>query len=273
MSSIVKYEQAPRLDIEYFNQVCAIAFNSKCYGGTSKETMLNLCMTAHDLGIPISKALNGGFHIVQGKIVMSASLMNDMIRKAGHSLQIKKEADRCIIVGKRADNGDVMHEEFTMKDAELAGLLTSPTWKKYPKIMLYNRAMTNIGRALFSDVIGNAYCEDEANDIQKIPPSKRPDIDPFDGKTIEVDNSIPKLEQKPEIPHIPLESLHLAMDVMGCKADIIDVKEFVTDMSEARGKPEQLIINTAMQNDEMIAKFIKSFEIWRTPQVETEEVA
>jgi hypothetical protein len=262
MNEMVKYESAPRMDLEYFNTVCDIAYKSKCYGNIAKETMLNLCITAHDLGIPISKALNGGFHIVQGKIVMSAGLMNDMIRKAGHSLQIKKSDDKCIIIGKRKDNGDMMHEEYSMKDAELAGLLSSPTWKKHPKNMLYSRAMTNIARALFSDVIGNAYCEDEGHEIQNIPAHKRPEIDPFGGKTIEVENAIPKIEQKPEIPVIPVESLLMAMDVMGCKSDIESIKEFISELAKVHEKPEQLIIANAMKNDERIASFIGSYEIW-----------
>lgn len=266
MNEIVKYETAPKLDIDYFNQVCEIAFKSKCYGSTPKETMLNLCMTAHDLGIPISKALNGGFHIVQGKIVMSAGLMNDMIRKAGHSLNIEITENKCVINGRRKDNGDSIKIEYTMKDAEVAGLANSPTWKKHPKHMLYNRAMTTVGRMLFSDVIGNAYSEDEGHEIQNIPAHKRPEIDPYDPHTIEVENSIPKLEQKPETIFVPIESLHLAMDVMGCKCKIEDLREFVSQVAIAHEKTQEAVIANAMKNDDRIASFIRSYEVYTNAQ-------
>lgn len=259
-NEVAKYEQAPKVDLDYFNQVCEIAYKSKCYGSIAKETMLNLCITAHDLGIPISKALNGGFHIVQGKIVMSAGLMNDMIRKAGHSLNIVLEDARCVITGRRKDNGDTIRIEYSMKDAEVAGLHNSPTWKKHPKDMLYNRAMTKVARMLFSDVIGNAYSEDEGHEIQNIPAPKRPDIDPY--STIEIHSSVPMLEQKPESPPIPIESLFLAMDVMGCKCPIESLKEFIFVTAEAHQKSQEFVIQQAMKNDDRIAKFIESYQTW-----------
>ncbi len=268
MNEVVNYDQAPKMDLNYFNQVCDIAYKSKCYGSIAKETMLNLCMTAHDLGIPISKALNGGFHIVQGKIVMSAGLMNDMIRKAGHSLNIELTETKCSITGRRKDNGDTIKIEYSMKDAEVAGLANSPTWKKHPKDMLYNRAMTKVGRMLFSDVIGNAYSEDEGHEIQNIPAHKRPDIDPYDVNTIDVENNIPKIElQKPEVENVPIERLHLAMSVMGNPCDIEILKAYVSHTSQIRSTPDRIltderIIAEAMKNDIRIGDFIEKFNFW-----------
>ena len=259
-NEIVQYEQAPKIDLNYFNQVCEIAYKSKCYGSIAKETMLNLCITAHDLGIPISKALNGGFHIVQGKIVMSAGLMNDMIRKAGHSLNIVVEDNKCMIVGKRKDNGDTIRIDYSMKDAEIAGLHNSPTWKKHPKDMLYNRAMTKVARMLFSDVIGNAYSEDEGHEIQNIPPSKRPDIDPY--STIEVHSNVPMIEEKPKEIIIPVETLHLAMDVLGFKCSMENLKEYLFHISEERKKSQEFIIQQVMKSDENIQGFYGKFELW-----------
>lgn len=259
-NEVAKYEQAPKVDLDYFNQVCEIAYKSKCYGSIAKETMLNLCITAHDLGIPISKALNGGFHIVQGKIVMSAGLMNDMIRKAGHSLNIVLEDARCVITGRRKDNGDSIRIEYSMKDAEIAGLHNSPTWKKHPKDMLYNRAMTKVARMLFSDVIGNAYSEDEGHEIQNIPASKRPDIDPY--STIEIHQNVPMLEEKPKDQVIPIESLYLAMDVMGCKCAMESLKEFIFITSEKHKASEELVIKNAMKNDDKITEFCEAYKNW-----------
>lgn len=257
-SEITKYEQAPRMDLDYFNQICDIAYKSKCYGAIAKETMLNLCITAHDLGIPISKALNGGFHIVQGKIVMSAGLMNDMIRKAGHSLIIEMTDNKCSIMGRRKDNGDTIKIEYSLKDAEVAGLLSSPTWKKHPKDMLYNRAMTKVGRMLFSDVIGNAYSEDESFEIQNIPAAKRPDIDLYDPNTIDVENNLPKLEQKPEVPNIPIDVL--IEKIKGLKLDItpIEVIEFVQFVAVTQDKSQQEVIANSMKNDMRTEDFAKA---------------
>lgn len=148
-------------------EMAKIAANSKKYGEYDEHTILNIMYSARDLGISPFKALNGGFYIVKGKICMSTALMADRIRAAGHSIKIPEwDSEKCVVIGIRADNGDSVRFEYSHKDAQLAGL-TSETWRKYPKNMLYNRAMSTLARVLFPDVIGNCYSEDEKEDIIK----------------------------------------------------------------------------------------------------------
>lgn len=169
------------VQINDMRAMAKIAYNSKQYAGQSEEGLLNLMLTAYSLGLSPLKAINGGFYIVNGKVSMGTAMMADMIRRAGHSIKIlEMSKDKCVIIGQRKDNGDSLKFEYSMEDAQLAGLLGSPTWKKFPKQMLYNRCMSTVARTLFSDVIGNAYDPDEANDIKGIPPEKRSLIDPED---------------------------------------------------------------------------------------------
>lgn len=158
-------------DIQVFKDYAQIAVKSGKYPNEMNElTMLNIMLSARDLGISPFKAINGGFYVVNGKISMSTALMADRIRKEGHSVKVTDwTEDKCIIIGIRKDNADSVKVEYTMKDAQLAGLTNSPTWKKYPKNMLYNRAMSTIARVLFPDVVGNCYSEDEKEEIgQKV---------------------------------------------------------------------------------------------------------
>lgn len=177
-TKMVKFEEKKQ-EMDYFRALAAVA--SK--GGTSNmpvDVLMNIMLTAKDLGISPMKAINGGFYVVNGKIGMSTALMADRIRKEGHSIKIPEwTSQKCVIIGVRKDNGDSIKFEYTIEDAQLAGLTNSPTWKKFPKQMLYNRAMSTIARTLFSDVVGNAYSEDEKWDIMNVPPEKRPleDID------------------------------------------------------------------------------------------------
>jgi hypothetical protein len=176
-SNIVKAENNSNLN--ELKMLAKIAFESKQYAGQSEMSLLNLMLTAHSLGISPLKGINSGFYIVNGKVSMSTTLMADMIRRAGHSIKILEMSNKqCVIIGQRKDNGDSLKFEYTMEDASLAGLLGSPTWKKYPKQMLYNRCMSTVARTLFSDVIGNAYDPDEHQDIKNIPAEKRPLVDP-----------------------------------------------------------------------------------------------
>lgn len=174
MTTIVKFEEQKQ-ELDYLKGLASIAAKSGNYQGMNEITLLNLMLSAKDLGVSPMKALNGGFYVVNGKVCMSTALMADRIRKAGHSVKIPEWTDeKCVMIGIRKDNGDSVKLEFTMQDAQRAGLTNSPTWKKFPKNMLYNRAMSTLARVLFSDVVGNAYSEEERFDIQGIPPEKRP---------------------------------------------------------------------------------------------------
>ena len=169
MTNVVKFEEQKQ-DIVALKELAQIATKSGNYKDMSEMTMLNIMLSAKDLGISPMKAINGGFYIVNGKISMSTSLMVDRIRKDGHSIIVPEHtAQKCVIIGKRKDNGDSIKVEFTMEDAAQAGLLGNPTWKKYPKAMLYNRAMASLARMLFPDITGNCYSEDEGEEIKNAP--------------------------------------------------------------------------------------------------------
>ncbi len=187
MSNIIKFDDHKQ-ELDHFKQLATIAAKS---GTTTMapETILNIMLTAKDLGISPFKALNGGFYVVNGKISMSTAMMTDRIRKEGHSIKIPEwTSQKCIMIGIRKDNGDSIKFEYTMDDAVLAGLTSSPTWKKFPKQMLYNRAMSTLARTLFPDVVGNAYSEDERWDIEGVAPEKRPLQDPDLTDTITLEN-------------------------------------------------------------------------------------
>lgn len=165
--------QKQQLDL--LKNFAKIAAESKQYQAMTESSLLNLMLSAKDMGISPMKAINGGFYVVNGKVCMSTALMADRIRKAGHSIKIKAMTkDKCIIHATRKDNGDEISYEYTMEDASLAGLNNSPTWKKFPKQMLYNRCMSSVARILFSDVVGNSYSEEERFDIANVPAEERP---------------------------------------------------------------------------------------------------
>jgi len=193
MSNIIVKEEEKEL--VHLRNLAKIAYESKQYAGQTEVGLLNLMLTAQSLGIPGLKAINGGFYIVNGKVSMSTAMMADMIRRAGHSIKIvEMSKQQCVIIGQRKDNGDSLKFEFTMEDANTAGLTGSPTWKKFPKQMLYNRCMSTVARTLFSDVIGNAYDPDEMKDIKGIPAQDRSLSDPDTGMTIDMDTGEVKEE-------------------------------------------------------------------------------
>lgn len=185
MTTLAKFEEQKQ-EIDFYKSLASTAAKSGNYAGMNEMSLLNIMLSAKDFGVSPMKAINGSFYVVNGKISMSTALMADRIRKEGHSIKIPEWTDnKCTIIGVRKDNGDSVKFEFTMDDAHRAGLTGSPTWKKYPKQMLYNRAMSTLARVLFSDVVGNCYSEDEREEIKTKPFMESPKGGAIEDKTLE----------------------------------------------------------------------------------------
>lgn len=140
------------------------AVSSKMYKGIGdKAGVMMIMLSARELGIPPMQALNGGINIIQGKVEISARMMNALIRKAGHQIITKECTDTsCTLLGVRWDTGETHTTSFTMADAQKAGLIKSGGgWTKFPKDMCFARALSRLARQLFSDVIGIGYVEGE----------------------------------------------------------------------------------------------------------------
>lgn len=227
------------------------------------ETTAMIVMYAQEIGISPMKAILTGFDIIQGKISMKPAMMNEMIRKAGHTIIIEKwEADECILTGIRKDDGTKMTIRYTAKDAEKAGLLSKDNYKKNPKNMMFARNMGNLGRMLFADVIGNSYVEGELEEEKPVKKLQLPD----DSQTFTVEAeeiSYQEVEEeKPKPVFIPPEALHQAMDILGCKISIESLKEYIFYVAERSSKSQEFVVQQAMECDDNIQHFITCYKKW-----------
>jgi len=154
-------------ELAVYDTMAKQAVSSKFYRSIGDASaVMTIMLSARELGISPMSAINGGLNIIQGKVEISARLMNAMIRRAGHSIQtIECSEVSCKIRGKRRDSGDVEEASFTLDEAKRAGLVKSGGgWTKYPSDMLYARTLSRLARRLFPDVIGCAYVEGEIGD-------------------------------------------------------------------------------------------------------------
>lgn len=108
-------------------------------------------MTGRSHGWDVLTAMRNG-HVIEGTWGMKPEAMLGLVRAAGHSVTGGTTASGAKLHGKRADNGDEMDVEFTLEDAARAGLAGKGTWKAYPQMMCYWRAVGLLCRMLFSDV-------------------------------------------------------------------------------------------------------------------------
>lgn len=154
-------------EFDMFMTIAKNAQDSGLYAGVGGQAKLFMVLlSARELGISPLAALNGGIWNIQGKIEISARLMNSMIRRAGHRMKINSTRTECVITGVRVDTGEEHTEVFTWDMAAQAGLTGGNVWKKYPEDMLYNRCMSRLARRLFPDVIGTAYVDGEVRESQ-----------------------------------------------------------------------------------------------------------
>lgn len=153
-----------------------------------------------DLG-PIASM--NGIHIIEGKPTFSAQLIASLIqRSASYRFKVLEHDDQhCAIefyelVGKRQEPLGV--SAFSLNDAKTAGLLDrgGSMWKKYPRNMLYSRALTNGARWFTPSVFnGPVYTPDELGaevdaegNVIEIPPEATGEPEPY----------VPTREQDPE---------------------------------------------------------------------------
>lgn len=123
-----------------------------------------------ELGISAFASLRT-IYVVNGVPTCSGEMMLALIRRSGlaEAIQIEDIDDGAKCTMTRKDTGETVSITFTMKDAAQAGLTGKQVWKSYPKNMCRWRAVSNVAKLLFGDVVGGLYTFEEiADDNQPI---------------------------------------------------------------------------------------------------------
>ena len=99
-----------------------------------------------------------GLHVLKGKVEVGGHVIAGAIKdhpKYNYVVEAKTDTVCRLRFEERDDSGQwqpIGVEEFTLGDAERAGLSHSQTYKKYPKNMLFNRAVSNGYKTYCPDV-------------------------------------------------------------------------------------------------------------------------
>lgn len=120
------------------------------------------------------------FHIIEGVPSMKPEVMLALVRAAGHSVRGELSGEgastKASVTGRRVDTGDSMSFSFSVDDAVHAGLCTVKDgrpfarsdrgkikpWEAHPASMCWARAVSQVCRMLFSDVVlGAGYTPEE----------------------------------------------------------------------------------------------------------------
>lgn len=124
-----------------------------------------------EIGIGPMQALNG-IYIVEGSPAMGAGLMASLIKRSGryNYRVLRHNSKGCEI--EFFDNGQPCGKSiYTMEDASKQGLSQKYNWKKFPKNMVFARALSNGARWYCADVfLGAIYTPDELSDKISVAP-------------------------------------------------------------------------------------------------------
>ena len=94
-----------------------------------------------------------GVHIVQGKPSLGANLLGAAIKNSGrYNYRVTHLGAKRAEIAFFENGEEVGRSEFTMDDANAAGLSGKQVWKQYPKNMLFARALSNGARWYCPDV-------------------------------------------------------------------------------------------------------------------------
>lgn len=149
--------------INEFNQIADVFSKSGLFSDIRSQGQAFVkIMAGAEIGLAPFTAMNS-FHIIQGKVTMSAQAIAARIKssKRYNYRVIEKTATRCSLAF--FENGQQVHIETW--DAARANKAGTKNMDKYPEAMLFARAITAGARAVCPDVIGSFYAPEELGGI------------------------------------------------------------------------------------------------------------
>lgn len=164
-NAIVKVENNGLTLKEKMALANVFAQSGRFSGDTNAAQAVVKIQAGAELGIPPIQAMTN-IHIVQGRVTLGATVIAALIKQSGRYDYKIKKLDETSCELDFYENGEfVGPSSFSMDDAKLAGLTGKDVWKKFPRNMLFSRAISNGARWYAASIFGGAiYTPDELED-------------------------------------------------------------------------------------------------------------
>lgn len=141
------------------------------------EQAMVVLMTGLELGFSPAQAFRG-IHVINNKPTLSADMMVAICKNRPDLCLffrvVESTDDSATYETQRFGDPAPTQNTFTMADAKRAGLLTNPTWQKYPAPLLRARASSGLARMVYSDLTLGLYTPEEAKEIRPEPVNVTP---------------------------------------------------------------------------------------------------
>lgn len=169
MGTAIERYEARKVELSYLQTVGEVLAKSHFFDDAqTAERAVAKILAGQEFGMGALEAMRA-FHVIDGKVEMSADAQARLVKasdKYDYAV-VELTDDACEIAFFQSDLGDIGNSRFTIADAERAGIVKKEgAWSKYPRNMLFARALTN-GVAWFCpDAIsgGRVYSPGEVSD-------------------------------------------------------------------------------------------------------------
>ncbi len=246
-------------ELKDLTNFCHMLAQAPFYQKLGVGGVMAIFLTAKELKLPFMTCLNGALYTFDGKVTMSAQLMNVMIVNAGHRADVLRLDDSaCHIRFFRSDRkkgeGDYFEYIYSIEMAQKAGLANKDVWKKNPRDMLYSRTLSGGARKFMPDVLMNCYVFGEI-ESETFSDAHLTNVMP--ASIVSIPDS-PK-QEPPKIEHVKAEgweefvkkhNLHLSESFKSI---------FMLENCKKSNKSEVEMINAFIANEN---KFEERFKVW-----------
>lgn len=111
-------------------------------------------LAGQEIGLPPIASMTG-INIIKGKVTLSAVAMATVLKKNGkYDYRVLDNSETKCEIEYFFNGESIGKSKFTFEDAKKAGLTGKDNYKKYPRNMLFARAMSNGIRWFCPDVLG-----------------------------------------------------------------------------------------------------------------------
>lgn len=121
-------------------------------------------LTGREMGIGPMASMSG-IYVIQGKPSLSANLMASTIKRSGkYDYRIREHTNEICRIEFFQSGESLGESTFTIEDAKQAESLSGKnahSWKKFPRNMLFARAMSNGARFFTPDIFGGPVYDPE----------------------------------------------------------------------------------------------------------------
>lgn len=120
-------------------------------------------MAGAELGLAPFASMTG-IHVIQGKPVLGANVIATLIKNdSRYDYQVRQMDNNAVVIAFFENGNHVGDSSFSIDDAKAAGVTGKDTWRKFPRNMLFARAISNGARWFTPGIFGGSpvYTPDE----------------------------------------------------------------------------------------------------------------